>query len=103
MSYYVERMPGPEAYNIKSSFDKSSPEGKAFTFGISRDAYARVNLVSLLSIVQVYLKHHPAKDRSIPGPGAYDEGPKLGEKAKKISMLGRTPNPCKFELYTLIF
>jgi len=43
----------------------------------------------------VYLKNHPPKDRSIPGPGNYSEGPKLGEKAVKVTMKGRTSNPCK--------
>jgi hypothetical protein len=57
-------------------FDKSSSlKGSAFTFGISRDKFSRV-----------YLKNHPARDRDIPGPGQYNQGPKIGEKAKKITI-----------------
>ncbi len=42
----------------------------------------------------MYLKNHPPRDRSIPGPGEYSEGPKLGQQAVKYSIKGRTANPC---------
>ena len=29
----------------------------------------------------------------MPGPGQYDEGPKLGEKSVKVTIKGRTINP----------
>ena len=32
----------------------------------------------------------------MPGPGMYEEGPKMGQHAKKISIQGRTKNYSKF-------
>jgi len=46
------------------------------------------------------LKNHPPRDKAIPGPGAYQEGPKLGEKAHKITMQGRTKNYRKSIIYS---
>jgi hypothetical protein len=34
--------PSPMNYNSKSQFDKKSPDGKCYTFGIAREAYSRV-------------------------------------------------------------
>jgi len=39
----------------------------------------------------------------MPGPGAYNEGPKLGEKTLKISMQGRTPNHCIKIIFLIIY
>lgn len=52
--------PAPTTYIQKSDFDKSSPYARAFSFGISRDAYSKV-----------YIKENPPSDKSIPGPGQY--------------------------------
>jgi hypothetical protein len=42
--------PAPTNYDLKSAFNKASPEGKAYTFGVSRDAYKKVS-----SIFSVYV------------------------------------------------
>lgn len=73
--------PPPTTYNPKSDFDKSSPHGKCFSFGISREAYAKV-----------YVKENPVSDKSIPGPGTYTVPPKIGNEASKYSLHGRTAN-----------
>jgi hypothetical protein len=54
----IDDSPPPNVYTIKSAFDSRQPDGRAFTFGISREAYKKV-----------YLKNHPPKDKAIPGPG----------------------------------
>jgi len=41
--------PPPNVYNLKSSFDSRNPDGRAFTFGISREAYARVCFIATVS------------------------------------------------------
>jgi hypothetical protein len=51
--------PGPTQYNQRSDFNKIAGS-KAFSFGISREAYSKV-----------YVKDAPPNDRSIPGPGQY--------------------------------
>ena len=76
-------MPAPTAYNPKSDFDKTDPHGRAFSFGIAREAYSKV-----------YLKESPPVDASIPGPGSYAIPPKIGNEASKYSMKGRTINHC---------
>ena len=55
------------------SMRKMSPY-RAYSFGASREAYRRV-----------YLKHAPAKDLSIPGPGTYKLGGTLGKDGMKIT------------------
>ena len=77
-------MPGPTAYEPKSDFDKSNPHGRAFSFGISREAYSKV-----------YCKESPPSDLSLPGPGTYSIKPKLGNESLKFSIYGRNGNHCK--------
>jgi hypothetical protein len=55
---------------LRSDFDKNLPHGRAFSFGISRDAYSKV-----------FIKENPNADRSIPGPGTYTVQPKIGNEA----------------------
>eukprot|EP00347_Sterkiella_histriomuscorum_P002371 403368412 len=74
--------PPPTCYNLKSVFDNKKPDGKAFTFGLSKEHFQRV-----------YLENHPARDRDIPGPGEYNPQEKIGEKSQKITISGRTNNP----------
>jgi hypothetical protein len=78
---YKGEAPAPTAYNPKSDFDKVDPHGRAFSFGIAREAYAKV-----------YVKENPVADKSIPGPGAYTVPPKIGTEAHKYSLLGKSAN-----------
>lgn len=75
-------MPPPNSYNLLSVFNKNYQYGKKFTFGISREAYK-----------SVYLKHNPAVDKNIPGPGTYNQVPEdFGRDAKKFSLRPKTSN-----------
>ena len=86
----LDSVPAPTAYNPKSDFDKGDPHGRAFSFGIAREAYSKV-----------YLKESPPIDPTLPGPGAYVIQPKIGNEAAKYSMKGRTINHCKIKcIYT---
>jgi hypothetical protein len=62
--------PGPTSYPPRSDFDVNHPHGKAFSFGIAREAYEKV-----------YVKENPPSDKSIPGPGTYYVPPKIGNEA----------------------
>jgi len=73
--------PAPTTYPPKSDFDHGHPHGRAFTFGIAREAYSKV-----------YVKENPPSDKSIPGPGAYQIQPKIGNEAQKFTIKGRTAN-----------
>ena len=42
--------PAPGAYVQASDFDKTKPHGRQFSFGISRDAYSKVNRNFLLEL-----------------------------------------------------
>lgn len=77
--------PAPTAYKQPTDFDHNTPHGSAFSFGIAREAYAKV-----------YVKENPVADKSIPGPGTYSIEPKIGNEASKFTMKGRTSNHCKF-------
>lgn len=77
----LDEAPAPTSYNPKSDFDKTAPHGRAFSFGIAREAYAKV-----------YIKENPLSDSSIPGPGAYVVPPKIGNEAQKYSIYGRNAN-----------
>jgi hypothetical protein len=55
------------------SMRRMSPT-RAYSFGASREAYKRV-----------YLKHAPAKDLSIPGPGTYGLGGMMGKEGMKVA------------------
>lgn len=55
---------------------------------MSRDAYAKVIYFRLS--IQVYLQNHPAKDKSLPGPGQYSEVDQFGKSAKKVSIAPKT-------------
>lgn len=82
--------PAPTTYKPQSDFDHNHPHGRAFSFGIAREAYSKV-----------YVKENPPCDQSIPGPGTYTVQPKIGNEAKKFSMKGRTLNHCNlFKLIT---
>jgi hypothetical protein len=80
-SELVERKasPPPNTYTLPSDFDGKVPKGQVFSFGICRDAYARV-----------YIKAHPAPDRALPGPGLYEVRDTPGKDALKYSMRPKT-------------
>lgn len=74
-----EQSPPPNSYNLPSVFDLSKGKGQVYSLGIAREAYAKV-----------YIKAHPAKDPSIPGPGAYETRNKPGKDANKFTFRPRT-------------
>ena len=86
-----KKFPEPGAYRLPSDFEKSDTikktGGKIFSFGASRNAYDRV-----------YYKERIPADRSIPGPGKYDQEAGTMKMNKNLSytMKGRLPNECKF-------
>ena len=60
-----DKFPEPGAYKLPSDFEKpdnSYNQGKIYTFGAGREAYDRV-----------YYKERIPHDRSLPGPGHYDQ------------------------------
>ncbi|MFS8160366.1 MAG: hypothetical protein ACMG6E_09205 [Candidatus Roizmanbacteria bacterium] len=79
--YYLGDAPAPTTYKAFSDFDSGNPHGRAFSFGIAREAYSKV-----------YIKENPPNDKSIPGPGTYVVPPKIGNEAKKYSLYGRNAN-----------
>ena len=76
-------MPCPGTYDMPSDFDGSGSMNmtKAFSFGISREAYEKVYVPTQ--------KGNP--DKSMPGPGSYTLLSTLGREARKYSLQGRTP------------
>jgi hypothetical protein len=69
---------------MKSEF-VMSPTSKAFSFGIAREAYSKV-----------YIKEHPPKDPSVPGPGQYPIQSVVGNDGSKYTMRPKTVSSCKF-------
>lgn len=65
MTESFDKFPEPGSYKLPSDFEKpnsSQNQGKMFSFGSSRKAYDRV-----------YFKERIPHDRTIPGPGQYDQ------------------------------
>lgn len=91
---FVDNNPAPTSYQPKSDFDKVDPHGRAFSFGIAREAYEKV-----------YIKENPPLDKNIPGPGSYTIPQKVGAEASKYSMKGRTLNHCnnKSHIISLLY
>ena len=80
-----DKFPEPGQYKLPSDFEKpqnSYNAGKQFTFGAPRCAYDRV-----------YFKERIPHDRSIPGPGHYNqEGNTIKmNRNKSFTMLSRIP------------
>lgn len=72
-------------YKHRSDFDFSDPnspmrKSKAFSFGMSREAYEKVYLPNQKN----------NKDKSIPGPGTYNLFSTIGTDSRKYSLYGRT-------------
>jgi hypothetical protein len=66
-------------YDIPSDFDKKKPHSPAFTFGISREYYAKVLNEKEISHI----------NNIAPGPGMYDYIKPFGNDALKFSLFGR--------------
>ncbi len=75
-SSLIALSPSPSTYELKSQFKKDGKKGK--TFGIAREAFAKV-----------YLKSAPNLGKS-PGPGAYNIAPIIGKNGSKYTMRLRT-------------
>eukprot|EP00826_Nyctotherus_ovalis_P031149 TRINITY_DN2485_c0_g1_i9.p1 TRINITY_DN2485_c0_g1~~TRINITY_DN2485_c0_g1_i9.p1 ORF type:complete len:313 (-),score=56.24 TRINITY_DN2485_c0_g1_i9:125-1063(-) len=76
--YGRNNSPPPGSYNTTSIFG-TQQKGQVYSFGASRDAYAKV-----------YIKKHPWRDPSLPGPGAYDLKAFPGGSTKQYSMRPKT-------------
>ena len=77
-------MPPPDAYTLPSDFDGEKSfmnNSRAFSFGISRDAYEKVYIPS----------RKISTDPTIPGPGKYTLLSTIGKDSRKFSLQGRTP------------
>ena len=76
--------PSPDSYRLGSDFDPGSSvisTKKAFTFGISREAYEKVYIPSQKQSVE----------KNLPGPGHYTLLNSIGNEGKKYTLQGRTP------------
>ena len=69
-----EKTPDPGEYKVSADIAST---GKAFSFGISRDASKR------------YFEGHFVADPSTPGPGAYPFQPKFGREGRVITIGGK--------------
>ena len=84
-----DKFPEPGAYKLPSDFEKPNTSynaGKLYSFGAGREVYDRV-----------YYKERVPHDRSLPGPGHYDQEARTIKKNKStsFSILGRIPSQCK--------
>ena len=84
-----DKFPEPGAYKLPSDFEKPNTSynaGKLYSFGAGREVYDRV-----------YYKERVPHDRSVPGPGHYDQEAQTIKKNKStsFSILGRIPSQCK--------
>jgi len=78
----IDDSPSPTNYNLKSEFNPT-PGNKAYSFGIAREAYSKV-----------YIKEHPPRDPSVPGPGAYTVPGVVGLETPQFTMRPKTVNHC---------
>ena len=76
-----DRSPPPNTYTLSSDFNAKSQKGKVFSFGICREAYAKV-----------YIKANPMRDPALPGPGTYEVRETPGKEALKYTMRPKTTN-----------
>ena len=82
---WVDNAPPPNTYDLISQFGKKCPT-KAFSFGISRDAYTKV-----------YQKGNTSPDKQVPGPGTYQIKNTIGG-GRKYSMRPKALRDCKAHL-----
>lgn len=78
--------PDPGTYEIPSDFTKTgnfTNRGLRFTFGVGREAYAKV-----------YVKGKGNLDQTLPGPGTYTVLQKT--EARNITLKPRVASMCKF-------
>ena len=76
--------PSPDSYRVISDFDPGQSvvsTKKAFTFGVSREAYDKVYIPSQKISVE----------KNLPGPGQYTLLSSIGYEGRKYSLQGRTP------------
>jgi hypothetical protein len=73
--------PPPNRYDLPALFRNKGLKGRSYTFGIAREAYAKV-----------YLKENTNGDGCAPGPGTYNVRPNPGKDASKYSFRPKTSN-----------
>lgn len=82
----VVENPSPDTYRLYSDFElnprSSLGKSKAFSFGISREAYDKVYIPS---------QKVPSDVGQLPGPGQYTLLTQIGKEGRKYSLQGRTP------------
>ena len=76
----MEQRPDPTSYQLSSSFNIDT-KSKAYTFGISREAFRKV-----------YVTGARPRDPSIPGPGTYAIPKLVGLEGTKYTF---RPKTCK--------
>jgi hypothetical protein len=75
--------PPPNTYKLPSDFDEERQKGKMFSFGVSRNAYAKV-----------YSQANLTADPTLPGPGAYSVRGVPGKNATKFSLGPKLNTSC---------
>jgi len=80
-TYFVKNdgVPGSTKYTVLSEFDKIKNKQHMYTFGICREAYAKV-----------YMETKLDKGRDAPGPGSYAIKKGIGSESAKFSLRPRT-------------
>jgi len=76
----IESSPPPGTYNPIESLKRVLPS-RAYTFGISREAYQKV-----------FSKQNTISDPSVPGPGAYPVYRYVGREGRKPTLKGKFRN-----------
>jgi hypothetical protein len=79
-----QNSPPPGTYKVPSDFEFTTKKGNAYSFGISREAYAKV-----------YTESHVPGDKAIPGPGSYNVFKAPGADASKFSFRSKAGDMCK--------
>ena len=77
---FIESSPPPGSYNPIESLKKVRPS-KAFSFGISREAYRKV-----------FSKQNTIPDPSVPGPGTYPVYQFVGKEGRRPTIKGKFKN-----------
>jgi hypothetical protein len=89
--------PPPNNYNLKSDFHETSPAGKAFSFGITREAYKKVGSF-IFMFEKVCVRDAPNRDETVPGPGQYNHQHLTGNEGRRYSLRPRTSNPSEIKI-----
>ena len=80
----LDGVPPSTTYYIPSDIHFTKGKGKVFSFGISRQAFAKVFFKYVAS------KENPPSDPTIPGPGSYDVKALIGKITQRFTLRPKT-------------